>query len=80
MENPTAVCQLLLAEEKGPCGKPHEGFTDDSTELVVCLPALLHVVWKITHLALKTVKTNHQIRKRGVMPYASNKLIHANEI
>lgn len=36
MENSTAVCQLLLAKEKGPCGKPHEGFTDDSTKLVVC--------------------------------------------
>lgn len=36
MENPTTVCHLLLAEEEGPCGKPHEGFTDDSTELVVC--------------------------------------------
>lgn len=44
------------------------------------LPALLHLTWKITHLALKAVKTNHQIRKGGVMPYASNKLIHANEI
>lgn len=32
MENPTAVCQLLLGKEKGPSGKSHEGFTDDSTD------------------------------------------------